>query len=406
LWAVIVAMGVFIGLSAAALMAVLRFVQHTAWHYAHGTFLEGVQRVSDPHRVAVLIAGGLIGGLSMWLIARAGGWHEAGIDRAGWFTNTKVPLALGSVAAMLSMVLVGLGESLGRERSVRQAGTLIGAKLAELAGLTPEERRVLMALGSAAGMGAIYNMPIGGALFGVEVLLKDLSLRLAMPAIAVGGIATLVSWIFLPNESTYHVVSASLWLPETLWAAIIGPLIGVFAAFHIRLVAAAQRHRAQRDFLLIVPVIAFTIVGLIAIPYPQVLGNGKDVVQLAFTGSIVGSTLLALVLLRPLCAAGCLLAGTPGGLFTPTLTLGALMGSVLGIAWSWWWPGAPLGSFAIIGAGAMVGASSRGPLSAIVMLTELTGRIDPLIIPLALATASATAVSRLFVKDSIYELSA
>lgn len=403
-WACVLVVGILVGLSAAGLMALLQFVQHTVWSYHAGVFLDGVDGTPGWRRVATLTAAGVFGGIAMWLIGRWYGWKAIDVDGSIWKGTGKLPFLQGSAVAVVSMTLVGLGMSLGRERSVKQAGALFASKIAELAKLDPGEWRVLTALGSAAGMAAVYNMPIGGALYGLEVLLGSFSLRLVLPALALGGIATFVSWIVLPSHPTYSVPNYQLWLPQVLWALIAAPVFGVFSSLYIRLIAFAQTHKARKNQLLFVPIPIFIAAGVIAIAYPQVLGNGKDVVQYAFTGSMTIDLVMILTVARPLCMAGFLTAGMPGGLFTPTLTFGALLGTVLGAAWSSFWPGAPIGSYAIIGAGALVGAATQGPLSSIVMLTELTGAIDPLIVPLAIATAGAAVVSRRLIHGSIYSM--
>src|SRR5262249_57451025 len=102
-------------------------------------------------------------------------------------------------------------------------------------------------------------------------------------------------------------------------------------------------------------------------------GNGRDVADPAFTGQVAPMLLLALLLLKPAATLLCLTSGTPGGLFTPSLALGALLGGVLGSAWSLLWPGVPSGLFAVLGAAAVVAATTQGPVSTVVLLVELTG---------------------------------
>lgn len=402
LWCIIVVMGVAIGLSAAGLMAVLHTVQHLVWNYQQGHFLSAVQATPALHRVLALVVTGAAGGIALWLIRRSCGWCSVEVNRKIWKTGGPLPLFQSAATAVLTMILVGGGESLGREQSAKLAGALIGSKLAKIAALNQSEWRYLTALGSATGMGAIYNMPVGGALFGLEVLLGNLSLQLVVPALALGGIATLSAWLVVPSHPTYHVPLYRLWLPQVLWALVAGPIFGVVSGLYVRFVSGAIKRKVRRNALLFVPALAFTVLGALSIPYPQLLGNGKDVVQLAFTGALAVDVALALVVLKPLAVAGCLASGVPGGLFTPTLTFGAVVGSALGAAWSAVWPGAPLGSYALIGGGAMLAAATQGPISAIVMLSELTGSVTPLVVPLAIAAAGATAVSRMIVPESIY----
>lgn len=401
-WAVVVAVGVLVGLASAGLMAFLRLVEHQAWGYAQGTFLDGVRAVPAARRVATLAFAGVLGGITMWAIRRASGWRRVEVNQRIWRGSDRLPVVEGAAVSMVSMALVGLGESLGRERSAKQAGAIAGSVLSRLAGLREVEGRVLVALGSAAGMGAVYDMPVGGALFGLEVLLGAFSLPLATAALALGGIATLVSWIVLPARPTYHVPAYALSGSQLAFAALAGPVLGAASAAYVRLVLAAHAGKELRNGLLVAPVLAFGALGALAIRWPELLGNGKDVVQLAFAGEVGVGLALALVVLKPLAVAGCLRAGMPGGLFTPTLTYGALLGTLLGAAWSAAWPGTPAGVYAIVGAGATIAAATQGPVSAIVMMLELTWTIDPIVVPLAIATAGATAVSKALLPRSIY----
>jgi H+/Cl- antiporter ClcA len=154
---------------------------------------------------------------------------------------------------------------------------------------------------------------------------------------------------------------------------------------------------------LVAPIVALGLLGLISIRYPQILGNGKDVSWLAFTGRVTPVLLLVLAFLRPAATVLCVRSGTPGGLFTPSLTLGALSGGLLGYVWSTVWPGAPEGAFAIVGATAVLAATTQGPISAVVLMMELTGRDRSLVVPLLLAVATATLVARTIEPRSIYD---
>ena len=124
---------------------------------------------------------------------------------------------------------------------------------------------------------------------------------------------------------------------------------------------------------------------------------------MAFTGQVAAPLLLALLVLRPLGTVLCLGSGVPGGLFTPSLATGALLGAVLGTAWTWLWPGTPIGLFAIIGSAAVLAATTHGPLSSIVLVMELTGRDRSFILPMLLAVVTATVVARTLDSRSIYD---
>jgi H+/Cl- antiporter ClcA len=151
------------------------------------------------------------------------------------------------------------------------------------------------------------------------------------------------------------------------------------------------------------PLLALGLLGVVSIRFPQLLGNGKDISQLAFTNQVAPVLLLTLLVLKPAATVLCVHSGAPGGLFTPSLTVGALLGAVLGHAWSWFWPGVPPGLFAVLGAAAVLAATTQGPISTVVLMMELTGRDRSFIVPLLLAVGTATLVARTIEPRSIYD---
>ncbi len=153
---------------------------------------------------------------------------------------------------------------------------------------------------------------------------------------------------------------------------------------------------------MLAPLAAFSALGAVAIAYPQILGNGKNIVQLAAVAQLGVGLIAVLLALKPLATAACLGSGAPGGLFTPTLAFGVLFGALLGQGWSELWSGPPLGSYAIIGGAAMLGAAMQGALAAVVIVLELTHSSYSLIVPVLLAVVEATVSARVVGVPSIY----
>jgi len=400
-WALVVAIGVGAGLGGAALIELLRAVQHLAWSYHSGDFLDGVQRTSATRRVLVLLAGGAIAGAgSVLLLSR---WQPGDVAEAIWLRGARLPLLASLARAVHSIVIVALGASLGREAAPQQAGAALASALSLRARLPDWQRRLLVACGAGAGMAAVYNVPLGGALFALEVLLGTLALPLVLPALATSLIATATAWIALPSAPTYTLPAYHLHAALVVWAVLLGPIAGLAAIAWVRLVERAQALRPRSAGLRAgAPVVVFAALGALAIAYPQLLGNGKPIVQLALVGRVGVVTLAALLVLKPLVTAACLGSGARGGLFTPTLAYGVLLGGLLGYAWTQVWPGAPLGSYAIVGGAAVLGASMQGPLAAIVLLLELTHQADSLMVASLVAVVEATVLARILGTPSIY----
>jgi chloride channel protein, CIC family len=398
-WMLVVLVGLGAGLAGAALIELLRAIQHLAWSYHSGNFLEGVEHTSATHRVLVLAIGGVIAGAGAVLLS---GHSPGEVSEALWLRRARVPLWASLARAVHSIVIVALGASLGREAAPQQTGAALASALSDWAGLPEWQRRLLVACGAGAGMAAVYNVPLGGALFALEVLLGTLTLPLVLPALATSLVATAVAWVALPTAPTYTIPSYAVSASQIVWAAIIGPIAGLAAIGWIRLIARAHALRPAGWVRVAAPIVVFTALGALAIAYPQLLGNGKPVVQLALVARLGVVLLAVLLVLKPLVTAACLGSGAPGGLFTPTLAYGVLLGGLLGEGWVQIWPGAPVGSYAIIGGAAVLGASMQGPLAAVVLLLELTHHADALMVPILLAVVEATVLARVLGAPSIY----
>jgi len=401
-WGLVVTIGVAAGLGAAVLTLLLNGVEHVAWGYRSGSFLHAVTDAHATRHLVVLLAAGLIAGIGALLIRRVRGSGAGEISEALWLGGARLAFWRSQARGVLSIVIVGLGASLGREAAPQLTGAAAASVLSEWAKLPTWQRRLLVACGAGAGMAAVYNVPLGGALFAVEVLLGTLSLPVVLPAVAMSAIATVVAWVIVPDRPTYLVPVFGVKASQVVWAVLIGPLAGLIAVGWVRAIAAVNRFKPRRWGRVVAPLIIFAALGAVSIAYPQLLGNGKDTVQLAMTGRIAVGVLAAMLVLKPFATAACLGSGAPGGLFTPTLTLGVLFGLLLGHGWALIWPGPALGSYALIGGAAVLAASMQGPLSAVVLILELTHSADGLMVPILLAVAGATIVARVLGAPSIY----
>jgi H+/Cl- antiporter ClcA len=393
--------GIGAGISAAVLTRLLQLVQHLVW--PGPDLLDAAASAGALRHIFVLLGAGLLTGAGQIILHRLTGGNGIDITEAISRFAGRLPAVRTLGSAVLSVLLVGMGASLGREGAPKQAGAVIANALSDRARLSDEQRKLLVACGAGAGMAAAYGVPLGGALFAVEVLRGVLALRLVLPALLASAIATAVSWIALPNTPTY-VIPAYVTSPSiVVWALLAGPVAGLVSVGYVLMIAWADRNKPKSWLRLIAPILALGLLGVVSIEFPQVLGNGKDIAQLAFTNQVAPMLLLILLFLKPAVTAMCLGSGVPGGLFTPSLALGALLGGVLGHAWGWVWPGVPPGLFAVVGAAAVLAATTHGPISAVLLTMELTGRDRSFILPLLLAVVTATVVARTLDRRSIYD---
>jgi chloride channel protein, CIC family len=405
-WLLLVLTGAGAGLAGGVLMRLLHFVEHLAWPYGSGNLLEGAERSPPGRHVIVMLIAGVVAGIGLRILASVFRGKSSDLEGAIWFHWGKLPLVQTLARALLSIVIVGMGASLGRESALKQVGAAIGSWLSGRLRPSPAQTRLLAACGAGAGMAAAYNMPCGGALFALEILLGELSLPLALPALLASAIATTVSSFFLADQPTYPIPDYRFAISQVAWALVAGPLLGLAAALFVRVISWAESHKPRGWGVAAAPVVVLIVLGSLSIPYPHLLGNGMDTVELAFTDQVGFELLLILPLLKLLATSSCLASGIPGGLFTPVLMYGSLLGGLLGYGYRLFWPEAPLGSYAILGAGAVLAASTQAPLSAVVMLTELTWRLDPLMIPLIISVGGATLVARRFELRTIYSIRA
>jgi H+/Cl- antiporter ClcA len=392
------ATGVASGLGGMALGLLLRLVQHIAYGHGHAifggaSFLEEVTSASDLRRFLALCLCGVVAGIGWWLLYRFGSplVSIAQAVRKGG----SMPFWATLTHAILQIVTVGLGSPLGREVAPRELGAALATRLCARANLTPECTRIMIACGAGAGLAAVYNVPLGGTLFTLEVLLGTFSLSASVAALATCVIASLVAWIGLGNGLQYSVPPLAIRASIIVWSLLAGPVIGAAAYLFVRVTEAA-RARAPRDWRLAACcAVVLPCIGLLAIGFPQLLGNGKGVAQAGFDNEVGLALAVTLLLLRLVVITGALRAGAEGGLLTPGLSIGALLGITLGSAWIHVWPNGSLAAFAIIGGAAFLASSMKMPLTAIVLTVEFTGIGQEFLVPLSLAVAGSVSIFHL-----------
>jgi H+/Cl- antiporter ClcA len=399
--AVIVLTGVVAGLSGMLFALLLHFIQHVAYGYSLDavigpeSFLEGVTSASPARRVAVLTICGMVAGLGWWAVYRFGrplvsvpaavGKEEPG---------PPMPFLTTTAHALLQIVTVALGSPLGREVAPREMGALLATKLSDWTELGEEERRVAIACGAGAGLAAVYNVPLGGTVFVLEVLLGSFALKPLAAALAAAPIAAMVAWIGLGNVRQYTVSPLEISGSLIAGAIVAGPLFGI-AAYGFRALvrrATSRPHRGWRRIPWCLSV--FGALGLLAVLFPQLPGNGKGPSQLGFAGDLGVGLAASLLALKIVAIAASIRAGAAGGVLTPSLTIGALLATVLCYAWNLIFPSVPTAAFAVIGAGAFLASSMNMPMTAIVLTIEFTQVEHDLWLPILLAVAGSIAALR------------
>jgi H+/Cl- antiporter ClcA len=391
--AVTVAVGIATGLAGIGVGLLLHFIQHVAYGYGLDTtlpaptFLQGVTAASPARRVLALTACGLIAGVGWWALRRFGR-PLVGIG-ASVQGGPPLPALETLVDAMLQIVTVALGSPLGREGAPREVGAVLAGRIARRAGLSSDEVRCLVACGAGAGLAAVYNVPLGGAAYALEVLLGTFSATAVVPALATSVIAARLAWIGLGNETLYEVPPYGATPSLVVWSIVTGPVVGVVAYAFARVAEWARVHAPRVERLVPWCLVVFVTIGLVAMRFPQILGNGRGPAQLGFESEVTPQLAAALFVMKALATTASLRAGANGGLLTPSLALGALLATALGALWSLAWPSAPMGAYAVVGAAAFLATSQKMPVTAAVLVVEFTRVGHDMLYPILFAVSGA-----------------
>jgi chloride channel protein, CIC family len=377
--------------------------------YGSGTDLAALVQTLPWWKVVLgpAIGGAFVGPL-VYFLAREAKGHGVpevmnAIAREGGIIRKRVVV----VKTLASAICIGSGGSVGREGPIVQIGSALGSSLGQMLGLSHGEMRVLVACGAAAGIAATFNAPMAGAIFALEIVLADFALPTFTPIILSSVIATVVSRAFLGDYPAFQVPPYQLESPwEIGFYCILGLLSGLVAvAFIITLYKSEDLWDAWKIPDYVKASIGGIIIGIMALRFPHIMAVGYDSIGKALLNQEVWTVLVLLVPLKILATSITIGSGGSGGIFAPSLFMGAMLGGAFGCAVNALFPSitANPGAYAIVGMGAVVAGTTHAPIQAFLILFELTQdyRIIP---PLMICCVIATFVSRGLKRESIYTL--
>ena len=311
------------------------------------------------------------------------------------------------VKALASAFSIGSGGSVGREGPIVQIGSALGSAIGQLLRVPGRQLRTLVGCGAASGIAAAFNAPIAGALFAVEIILGDFAVPQFSPIVIASVVATVVSRAFLGDFPAFVVPKYQLVSPLELVPYMgVGVVAGIVAVSFLLLLYASEDffERLRIPELLKIPIGGLCVGGL-GIALPHVYGVGYSTIDAALTGALPLGLLVLLLFAKLVATSVTLGSGGSGGVFAPSLFLGAVTGGAFGTIVHRLAPDvtASSGAYALVTMGAVVAAATHAPITAIIMIFELTQDIR-IIPPLMAACVISTLVSTFLVSDSIYTL--
>lgn len=400
-------LGVFVGLVAILFNKMIEWVNHF--------FFTVAARAIDLPLLIILVPA--LGGLSVGLIIRYFGREARGhgvpeVMAAIALRGGVIQPRVGVIKAITSAITIGSGGSAGKEGPIVQIGAVIGSNIARLFHLTKEDTTTLVAAGAAGGLAAVFNTPIAGVIFAVEIILGDLGIQNIIPIVITSVTANAVMQLLVGAEYTFQVPGP--FAPATFSSIPVYILLGVLAAFtsaiFIRALFATEDFCQRRLHLpaAIRPALGALLVGLIGFIYPRVtpaftsipamphiFGSGYGPINDALNGQYLLAATVILLVLKLLATVLTLGSGGSGGYFAPSLFMGAMLGASVGLAFNQIMPSFALSSSALtlVGMAAVFAGITMAPITATIMVFELTGDYT-MILPLMFAVAISSYLTR------------
>ncbi len=394
------------GLASIFFKLLIRLFQNLFWRAPN--ILEAVSSQSWYWTILIPAVGGLIIAPIIYYGAREAKGHgvpevmESLIFRGGRIRNQVV-----AIKALASSICIGSGGSVGREGPIVQISSSAASSIGQLFRVKERGMRTLVAAGAAAGIGGTFNAPIAGALFAVEILLGEFGVFSFSPIIIASVISTLTSRLIIGDFSAFTVPKYTL---VSVWEIgpyiLLGIISGLIAIIFIKtLYFFEDRFDSLRIHPLMKPVLGGLLIGAVGLGLPHIFGVGYDSIDATLQNQLGLWLALLLIFAKILGTSLTLGSGGSGGIFAPSLFMGAMTGNFIGSIFHHYFPSSVSspGAFSLVGMGAVVAAATHAPITAIVIIFELTGDYK-IILPLMLSSIIASFMTVGLHKESIYTM--
>ena len=440
-------LGVIIGAGAGLLTLLLYGVEHVMLGYVEGSELPGPFGVPAVRRAISVTIGLAVAGV-IWYFLRNKTTKVPSVKKA--VAGERMPVWQTLVHVVLQIGIVGSGASIGREVAPRELGAMLAQRFCDLfhiEGADGIDCRMVVAVAAGAGLGGVYNAPLAGMFFAVEILLVDVTLEKVAFGLGMSAIAAFVAASIKGHHTFYDITAMQPQSTPTLmlFAVLCGAACGVAGAWFRKGSQWAESHQSHDKHILWQMPLAGLVTGLAAIVVPQVMGNGRAAAQLGFStfvpegsaaagasqsassaaaspwnllaggGNVSGSAstavnagfqlsqsniamllgVLALTFVaKALVTLMTIRSGASGGVLQPGIALGSTLGAMLGLIWILLFPADSVTACALIGAAALLSASQQAPLMAMCLVMELTEAPSAFFVPVGLAVAASSLVSK------------
>ncbi len=405
--AALVVVAIIVGLGTG--LTTVIFIQAISW-VRHLAFEQGLPQLLAPLGgwwvVLVPVIGALIGGpmIAYWATeARGHGVPE--VMQAIILRGGRIRPRVAVVKSLTSAICIGTGGSAGREGPIVQVGAALGSTASQLLGLGPERTITLVACGAAAGIAATFNAPIAGVIFAMEVILGEFTTHYFGMVVIAAVTASIVSRQFLGDNPAFAVPTYSLvsvWeLPFYALLGVLSALVGL--AFVKTLYYLEDRFEGWRFPDALKPAVGAIGVGVIGLAYPQALGAGLAPIEQSLNGSLPWLLMFILVVAKLGATIFTLGSGNSGGIFSPSLYMGAMLGGGFGYWVHALFPAntATAGAYALVGMASVFSAAAHAPLTAFLIVFEMSGDYR-MILPLMITVGLSTLISQYMHRYSIY----
>jgi CIC family chloride channel protein len=375
-------------------------------------FIEGGGNVlgflGDYYIILIPAAGGLLVGLLVYFFAREAKGHGVPeVMEAVALRGGRIRPRVALVKILASSLCIGSGGSVGREGPIVQIGSTIGSTLGQWLKLPEETTKVMVACGAAGGIAATFNAPIAGVLFALEVILGRVVTRRFGYVVISAVVADFLAQAFLGNERAFLLPEFGIvsgW--EFAFYIVLGILAALVAQGFTRLLYWCEdRFEVLKIPEYLKPVIGGLAVGAIGLYSLDLLGVGYEGIGRALSGELTLWVLLGFLALKIVATSVTLGSGGSGGIFAPSLFIGAMLGTAVGSIFGNLFPDitASAGAYGIVGMASVFAGAARAPFSAIIIIFEMTGNYN-IILPLMTSVVISTFLSRKIKRESIYTI--